>query len=307
MKKFLIFAPRYNENVGGVICLHYLAHLINKSGAEAYVAPIFNGFEFNKLKFKRPFFKVAYAAVVDRFRRFRTNPDFNLKVLEDIEVINGSDEWIVIYPEITFGNPLAAKNVVRWLLHNPGFHTGTFYYGVGELHVKYHHGFLDFNYPGSVLSKNILNISYFPLHLYNDKDASINRKGTAYCLRKGRGREIQHDLTDSVLIDDMSHAEVASVFKRVKVFVSYDLYTAYSVFAALCGCDSVVIPQEGLSKEEWQPNPESRYGQAYGFNDVLHASNTRHLLVEKVYRDHERNQEIVEDFIKEANDFFSKR
>lgn len=307
MRKYLIFTPRYNENVGGIICLHYLAHLINELGGEAYVAPIFQGFEFNKFSFKRPFFKVIYSALVDRFRRFNTNPDFNAKIFRDFSLVKGSDEWVVVYPEITFGNPLKAKNVVRWLLHNPGFHTGTFYYGVGEFHVKYHHGFLDFHYPGSTLSKNILNISYFPLHLYNDKDTVAIRTGTAYCLRKGRGRKIQHDLTDSVLIDNMSHAEVAAVLKRVKVFISYDLYTAYSVFAALCGCDSIVIPEEGLSKEEWYPNPESRYGLAYGFNEVSHASETRHLLVQKVYRDHDKNREVVENFVKETNDFFSMK
>lgn len=304
MRKYLIFAPQYNENVGGIICLHYLAHLINESGGEAYVAPIFQGFEFNKLSFKRPLFKVLYSAFVGRFREFNTNPDFNTKIFEDFNVVNESDEWVVIYPEITFGNPLKAKNVVRWLLHNPGFHTGTFYYGAGELHVKYHHGFLDFHYPGATLSKNILNISYFPLHLYNDKDVVADRTGTAYCLRKGRDREIQHDLTDSILIDNMSHAEVAAVLKRVKVFISYDLYTAYSVFAALCGCDSIVVPQSELSKEEWYPNPESRYGLAYGFNDVTHASATRQLLVEKVYRDHEENLDIVVNFTKEVNNFF---
>ncbi len=306
MKKYLIFSPKFDENNGGVICLHYLAHLINECGAEAYLTPIFQGFEINNLNFKRPFFKVLYSKLIDKFRKFKINDAFNANVIRDISRIKDSSEWIVVYPEITFGNPLGAKNVVRWLLHNPGFHSGTFYYGTGELHVKYHHGFSDFYYPGSKLSANILNISYFPLHLYNMDGVSPSRVGTAYCMRKGRNRKIQHDLNGSILIDGMSHAEVASILKRVKTFISYDLYTAYSVFASLCGCDSVIIPEDEISKEAWYPNPESRYGLAYGFEDLSNASETRHLLIEKVNRDHAKNKQRVADFIIESNEFFMK-
>jgi hypothetical protein len=33
------------------------------------------------------------------------------------------------FKEQVFGNPLNAKNIVRWMLHTPGFHTGKKYYG----------------------------------------------------------------------------------------------------------------------------------------------------------------------------------
>lgn len=307
MKKYIIFTHKYSEDSGGIICLHYLAHLINLQGAVAYICPAFYNLEINKLSINRPFFKALYGKFFDRFRNFKVNKSFDNKILNDLKSIRNNDEWIVIYPEITFGNPLGAKHVIRWLLHNPGQHTGKIYYGPGELHVKYHHGFSDFYFPGATLSKNILNISYFPLDLYNDNELTLERSGTAYCLRKGRGRLLVHDVENSILIDGMSHEEVANVFRRVKRFISYDLYTAYSVFAALCGCDSIVVPEDGRTKEEWFRLPEDRYGIAYGFDDIDHMRDTRHLLIEKVKRDHLKNEERVAEFINESQTFFEER
>jgi hypothetical protein len=304
MKKYVIFAPKYSESNGGVICLHYLAHLINQQGGEAYLCPIFENFEISKINFKRPFLKTLYSKLVDGFRKFHVNELFDNKILHDLSVVKNNDDWIVIYPEITFGNPLGAQHVVRWLLHNPGFHSKKIYYGPDELYFKYHHGFADFAFLNSVLSPNSLHLIYYPLHLYNMTHVAPVRTGTAYCLRKGRDREIQHDLTDSILIDGMRHEEIAAIFKRVKTFISYDSYTAYSVFAALCGCDSVVLPKAGVTKEAWYPNVESRYGMAYGFDDLEFARNTRALLLEKVNKDHEANASRVSAFIKETHEFF---
>jgi hypothetical protein len=304
MKKYIIFTGKYSENSGGIICLHYLAHLINMQGGVAYLCPAFYNLEINKLSIKRSFLKALYGKFFDRLRKFRLNDDFDNKILRDLRSVKNNDDWIVIYPEITFGNPLGAKHVVRWLLHNPGEHTGCIYYGSGELHVKYHHGFFDFHFPGSTLSNNILNISYFPLHLYNDRGALMQRKGVAYCLRKGKNRKLVHDVDGSILIDGKSHEEVASIFKRVKTFISYDLYTAYSVFAALCGCESIVIPEDGVTKEEWFPTEEARFGIAYGFEDLRHMQDTRPLLIDKIKTDHEKNGERVLAFINESQKFF---
>jgi hypothetical protein len=306
MKKYIIFSHKYSDDSGGIICLHYLAHLINRQGGVAYICPAFYNLEINKLAIKRPFLKALYGKYFDRFRNFKVNNNFENKILADLESVKNNDDWIVIYPEITFGNPLGAKHVIRWLLHNPGEHTGKIYYASGELHVKYHHGFSDFHFPGATLSENTLNISYFPLHLYNDYEVTSARSGTAYCLRKGRGRVLVHDVENSILIDGMSHEETAAVLRRVKTFISYDLYTAYSVFAALCGCDSIVVPEEGVTKEKWFRLPEERYGVAYGFDDIDHMRDTRSLLIERIQRDHLKNEERVSAFINESQDFFNK-
>ncbi len=39
--KFIIFAPTYDENIGGVILLHKLCHLLNANGIKSFLFPFF--------------------------------------------------------------------------------------------------------------------------------------------------------------------------------------------------------------------------------------------------------------------------
>ena len=61
--------------------------------------------------------------------------------------------------------------------------------------------------------------------------------------------------------------EVAKVFKHVKHFYCYDTLTAYYHLAAACGCKVVIIPDEGVTKEQWL-TPEARLGMAYGLPEI---------------------------------------
>lgn len=304
MRKFIIFSPKYSDKSGGVICLHYLTHLINEVGGEAYIFPRFFNYEINKYSLARGVVKSIYSRIVDPLRKFKTNPLFNTPIFNNYKKIKNSDEWIVIYPEIVFGNPLEANNVVRWLLHDPGYHTKKIHYGPGELYFRYQPGFARFEILGSKCSENLLYIEHYPIHLYNEKGVSPRRKGVAYCVYKGKGREIVHTCDDAILIDDLSHEEISLIFKRVEVFISYDTRTAYSVLAALCGCDSVVVPVDGVSAEMWMPSEEFRHGIAYGFDDLPRARMTRGKLIDRINSANCRNRDSVTAFMAEANNYF---
>jgi hypothetical protein len=167
------------------------------------------------------------------------------------------------------GNPLQAKNIVRWLLHTPGFHTNQTNYGPNELYFRFSVETPYFSHPGSTTSDQFLTVVHFPTEIYNMDVAIQEREGTAYCIRKGKGKEIVHDLSDSICIDGKSHKEIAEIFKRVKTFYCYDTRTAYYYFASLCGCETIVIPDEGVSEEEWLPDPRSRVGMRYGINSPM--------------------------------------
>jgi len=306
MRKFLIFSPPYNEKQGGVICLHKLAHLINESGNEAYLFPAFENLEFNRknlliptLKFCRDLYRMA-------FQNFKTNKHLNTPIFKGRISDLKSDEWIVVYYEQVFGNPLNARNVVRWLLHQPGFHTGQVYYGFNELHVRFNEATRPFLYPNSMQANFFLPIIHYPLELYNKNGTAEQRTGTAYCLRKGKGKPIQHDLNDSILIDRLSHERVSKIFKRVKTFVSYDSYTAYSRLASLCGAESIVIPDEGVSEEQWYPNPEDRLGVAYGFENIERAQKTSALLLAKIEKEQNESAHSVGVFIDACEEFFER-
>ena len=113
-----------------------------------------------------------------------------------------------------------------------------------------------------------------------------------------------HELAGSELIDGLSHREIAELFKRSKTFVSYDLYTAYSTFAALCGCDSVVIPQEGINVDQWIPDQYHRAGIAYGFEGIIQSRAERSLLIERVKGELQGNSKTVKAFLTATEEFF---
>ena len=137
-----------------------------------------------------------------------------------------------------------------------------------------------------------------------ENDISDKRIGTEYCVRKAKNKKIVHDLSNSILIDDMPHEEISKIFKKVEKFISYDEHTTYSYFAALCDCDSIVIPTEGVSEEEWLPNVEDRYGLSYGFENIDSARETRRLLPNFLQQLEERSSLSVIKFLEEIDIFF---
>ena len=74
----------------------------------------------------------------------------------------------------------------------------------------------------------------------------------------------------------------------------------YTKFAALCGCKSVVIPLEGVSKEEWAPEPALCYGVAYGFDDLEEAERTKPLLIDEIEKDERASINSVNYFIEKC-------
>lgn len=272
--KFIIFSDDYDDNNGGSIVLHYLCHLLNEMGFDSRITPFFKTYESHQYEFFKPLMR----SISSRFRGLRKNFRTSDNLNTPIEYRHKNplpDDVVVIYPEGVVGNPLGGKNVVRWLLHRPGFHTGKICYGVNELYFDYNAFSGDFSIPGSKISNKKLFIAKYHDNFYNMKDVlPLNqRSGTAHCIRKGNGKKAIHD-HNSILIDGLSHEEISNIFKRVKTFISYDSKTMYSLMAVACGADSIVVPDAGVSKEQWEPNPVRSYGIAYGLDDLENARTT---------------------------------
>lgn len=308
MKKFLIVSPDYCEISGGVVALHKLCDILNKFGYSAFLYPYVSCRENSPAGR----WKSLLGGMFDDLRiirnriskNYKVNPHYETPVIYSINLSMCQDQWIVVYPEITYGNPLSAQNVIRWFLHHPGFHSGKVSYAKGELYFRFNEAMHNFSLDGSYTSANFLKVIHYPVEFYNNNNLSTERKGTAYCIRKGKGKKLIHDLEDSILIDGKSHEEVADILKTVKRFISYDTYTAYSIFAILCGCESVVIPDEGVSEEAWYPNIEDRYGIAYGFEKIKWANDTVDLQMKRINSEHEKSILSVKTFALEAQKFF---
>ena len=302
MIKFIIFSPSYDSNVGGVIVLHKLCHQLNELGHQAELYPSFSTVYKSGIGRLWGMVKLSIKSI---FKIYKTNINFQTPIFNLLfNKIN--KDCIVIYPEVVSGNPLKAKNVVRWLLHNPGFHTGKIEYGKGELYFKFNGAIKDFYFPGSIMSNNELEIIDYPLQYYNNLHNDIKRSGTAYCLRKSKDKEIVHNLENSILIDGKSHAEIANIFRSVNTFISYDTLTAYSFFAVLCGAESIVVPDKGVSIEDWYPSESYRNGIAYGFSkkESLKANKTKHLVLDRIVSQEFESIKKVEDFVKESSTYF---
>jgi len=293
--RFIIYSPPYNENSGGAIALHKLCHLLNSLGYKAYFysqkTPAFN----NK-KYFSSVMKLATYSIKAKFTP-RTNPNFNTPV---ISYINKQQD-IIIYPEIVDGNPLGVKKVVRWFLHKPGYHTNVINYGENELYFYFQKSFNDPN-----INKN-WNNKLRVLYLFDDIYKQVNfgnRRGTCHILRKGAHKKMVHDTSNSILIDDLSHKEIAEIFNQVETCISYDTKTLYNQYAVMCGCESVVIPDEGVCIEEWQPEVELRSGVAYGFDDIPRAEATRGQLLDILKKEERESVNDAKQFAEKCFRFF---
>ncbi|MFQ1656708.1 hypothetical protein [Aeromonas veronii] len=306
--RYYIYAPSYDENSGGSIVLHRFCHLLNSiDGCEAYLVPrVPERLSITKTSsfFKDLLRAIKWVLTLNCFKlQFKVHKDWDTPVILKWEIAD-IDSSVVVYPEITYGNPLNAKNVVRWFLHQPGYFTGQVNFGVNELHFRFSSMVKDFNHCLSTLSENYLTVIYYPLEYYNMNGAT-NKEGCCHLFRKGKGKKECHP-SSSIQLDGLSHKQISDIFKNSKTFISYDDYTAYSYFAVLCGCDSVVVPQEGVSKEQWHPNQADRYGLAYGFSEreLNLAKQTKSKVLEYILGEHQRSFDNVNKFVEETKNFF---
>lgn len=285
--KFVIFSDSFDDQSGGIIALHVLCQRLSEAGEEALLWPARPRLQL--WRNPRRYLGWLRYHLTGRQRRYSTGP-FNNRLARTRDL----SDAVVVYPEIVSGNPLKAKHVVRWCLHKPGFHTGKVAFGKDDLLFYYQDAFYD---PalGEEFRGNRLTLSWL-----NQEYRQTNfgaRSGSCYLLKKGKGRPLVHDLKDSVPVDALSHREKAAAFNRATYFYTYDAYTTYSRYAALCGCIPIIVPLPGVSREEWVRSEEERYGLAYGADDIDWAVRTRPLLLRRIEQEQELQREMLGAFV----------
>ena len=297
--KFIVYASHFNENSGGQIVLHRLCDLLNKNGEEAYIKPFYYKPLIELSKPIRSIYRVFRYIFYIVTGYIKINKNFNTPIYKG----KIDEKCIVIYPEITSANPLDAKKVVRWFLHKPGFHTGEIKYGKDELYFFYQIIFNDEKINPN--KDHLLRVVWFRDDIF--KQTNFNKRNdSCYMLRKGKNRSIVHDTTNSILLDGKSNQEIAIIMNECEYFISYDMETMYSQYAVLCGCKSIVVPKEGITKEQWQPKKEFRYGIAYGFDDIEEAEKTKHMVSNILKNEEMNSNKSVEYFINKCYEYFGK-
>ncbi|MDM1329422.1 WavQ [Acinetobacter indicus] len=287
-----IYTYSYDANIGGVIALHRLCHVINTTTSH-------HAFLVSD-KWTQPWLK-RIRSKLRKKNLFKIHDGWETPVWTERQF---PEDAIVIYPEVVEGNPLEISNVVRWLLHQPGFHTGKINYGKNELYFKFNSAINDFKRESCKLAENELKVIYYPIDTYINKGL-IRDIECCYMVRKGKNKQHVHP-KDAICLDGKSHTEIAAIFNRAKQFISYDDYTAYSLFAVLSGCESVVVPGDEVSLLDWYPDVSDRYGIAYGFDKAqrIWADQTKHNVLEHIVNEHKKVEVCVAQCLIEMADFF---
>lgn len=285
--KFVIVAPSFDDRSGGTIALHLLCQRLREAGEVARLWPIDRP-RLQPWRNPRRYLGWARYHLTSHRRPFDHGP-----FATELAHARDPRDAIVVYPEVLPGNWLGARHIVRWLLHKPGFHTGEVGFGTDDLLFFYQAAFHDPSLGD--YADNLLTLTWWNA-AYRDSNPG-HRSGSAYLVKKGRGRRLVHDLTNSTLVDTLDHAAKAAVFNRVERFYTYDPYTLYSRYAAICGCVPIVVPEPGVTREQWVPSEEDRYGLAYGEEDIGWAIATRPLLIERIARERSEEDAMLASFI----------
>ena len=286
---YVVYAPSFSENNGGAIFMHELVRTLTELGERAVLWPM------------GPVYDLGVRGRMKRFfhpKPYVTAPGLEDQVARESDLDGGS---VVVYPELVRGNPLKARNVVRWLLYKPGV-LHPFEFGADELFFRVGE-FCDVpEITGGAPDLLLWKIN----SVYRNENRSF-RKGACFIVRKGREKpRIAETEAGAICIDGMSHKEINEVFNSCDTFYSYDEATMYSQYAAICGCVSVIIPGMYPSRAAWVESHElGRYGVAYGLNDIEHALMTRHLVHDLLRGEEEKGRETVRGFIALTRERFS--
>ena len=287
-RKIIIYTPKLNFKVGGIVVLHNLARVLLEKGVDAYL------FVNNEEPYDNIF--------CNKFAK-----------LEDID-----DSAVVVYPEIVEGNPLNAKNVVRWILCDLGVHCRSDIYKTWNLDDMVFH-FSTYNSKYDSKNFEILYTVWINPIIKNKN--TNKRNGSCYLFKKAQFFHNKLKLIhpkDSTLIDNCSFEEIVDIFNEKEYFYSYDPYSFYDSVAALCGCIPIIYPIDGVKKIDWlktramfQAYADSRdniSGIAYGVGDTQYAKETLKNVTKERMELVGFGERTIENFIQKTSGyFFAKR
>ena len=208
------------------------------------------------------------------------------------------NDTVVIYGETITNNPINAPHVVRWILAPLGLCSDINIYKTwGSKDLVYY-----FNSEQKMANNpdkfgqiyKLLNIIFLYPNIKNYNEN--NRSGTCFTIRKGYSchpnMSLIHPSNSFEITRQHSQSDCISIFNNHEYFICYDSITFLYVIAGLCGCISIVVPVNGLSKQDWinttvlaeyfkESEEKVLYGIAYGMEDIEFAKNTINLVKEQ--------------------------
>jgi hypothetical protein len=228
---------------------------------------------------------------------------------------------VTILPELYRSNPVGSGNVVRWILNKPELSGCGHDYGDDELLFLWSEAY---RYPSKSEHAGLLFTAYGSgdtacgaersgLHPFDGvfADRHQQRGGTCYLVRKGKDKPLDKHQSDALNIDDYhergGNRFLADVFNRCERFICYDHATMLATFAAMCGCEVVVIPDGVRTVEQAVAEDQVHLaGIAWGFDDLPRAAATRGNLQREIIRHSDESEKSIDRFIEICHERFGQ-
>jgi hypothetical protein len=269
--KFTIYAPEYCEDSSGVRALYRLCHLLNRIGHQASIFPFYGVQQANS-----------------RSSPWDTPVDSN----------NLGSNAVVVYPEITSGNPLKAERIVRWVLNYPGVVGGDQVFSGAELVMVWDKkmlGRVNRTTSCGLSEVNVLQVPVVdPTYIY--PDSHVIKDTNSYFIYKGRtayNRFHQHsrlpEQEHMICIDSTVRTQLClgELLRRTKTLYCFDHATILFHEALIAQCEILQVHADGLIVDprtcaaenrpcsEWEttswplPTFEQTYIQAWDDGNVI--------------------------------------
>lgn len=281
---FYIESPPYRYQSSGVRSLYLLCHHLNRLGYQAFVTGSGCPLEL-------------------------TAPSISWEKIEANRRAGIGD--IVIYPEIIPGNPLHARNVVRYLLNKPGFFTGQGMetYGQDDFFIHFAEEFL----PRLRLRRSFeLKLPVVDPRVFHEESLPRNRCG--FLLYSHRHEPNMASLpswlspyTILSMKNPRSADALAELYRKAAALVIWERTAAIGE-AIQCGCPVIIAPNPAF---QYQPIVR-RYrgdGISVGWDrKALRRAQTTVAIAKESYWLRFRNLDAdIHTFVKLANEHFDTR
>lgn len=220
---YYIYAPDFRDSSAGVVWLHYLCHLLNIHGRDAYVM----GCNNVSPNLKTP---LLSHELVDKHRQLGRIP-------------------IVIYPEVVSGNPAGADVVVRYLLNFEGALTGRGMEACSD-DLRFYAAPILVRDTGERVD-GFLAVPSIDTSVFNTNGCGI-RKGRLlyrhrYPLDQMDLSLFPSDVHELAMHEPLPLARLAQLLKSAEVLYTYE-WSITCVLAVLCGCPVIFMREGGIDE-----------------------------------------------------------
>ena len=217
-RRYVICAPQGGGSAG-IRVLHALCDELRRRGCSAAIYPY------------------------GRRVRLAGSPDTVTSITDDMR-----ENDIVVYSETVWGNPLAFRHVVRWVLNVPGRLGGERTYHEGELVVAWLRRYAD--------TELTLRLDLVDRTLFYD-DGGEKTTDAVFVYKGGKVRRTPELAGLPVITKTWpsSRTELAALLRRTRTLYSHDANTCLVEEAEACGAKVKIVTRTGT--EDFTPTVEA--------------------------------------------------